>query len=271
MKTCIESDVGRIRLEKADGIATITLDRPAKLNAMTAAMRAQFGVHVRDVTADANVRVVLLRGEGKAFCAGADLADPPRTPMAWRERVMSAQAQHLQLIRSGKLVIAEVQGMAAGGAAALALSADILLMADDACLGFPFVKIGLVPDAGTGFLLQAKLGPALAMDLLATAGTLDAAEAAALGLTRRVLPTGGLQAAARQLARQLAALPAEALMLTKGLCTQRWTHTLEASLAHEADAFALAAATDSHRAALAGVARGLRRDRKREQKGTTTP
>ncbi|HMN80883.1 MAG TPA: enoyl-CoA hydratase-related protein [Burkholderiaceae bacterium] len=244
------SDSGRILLDIADGIATITLDRAGKRNAMSPPMRREFGEHVTRVAADSSVRIVLLCANGETFCAGADLIDAPTEPMAWRERILLAQSQHAALTRMGKIVIACVQGAAVGGGAALALSADILVMATDACLVFPFVRIGLVPDAGTAYLLQEKLGAGAALDLLLTGGTLDSDEALRLGLTRRVVPAGELRATGRALAESLLALPHEGLVLTKSLCRQSWARAFDAALAHEADAFALASATPGHARAM---------------------
>jgi 2-(1,2-epoxy-1,2-dihydrophenyl)acetyl-CoA isomerase len=112
------------------------------------------------------------------------------------------------------------------------------------------VKLGLVPDGGAAYFLQAKLGPALALDLLLTGGSLKAEEAARFGLTRRVVPAAELDGASRALASELLQLPWEALMLTKALCRQNWATNLDGAMAHEADAFALASSTEGHKRAL---------------------
>ncbi|PHK94381.1 enoyl-CoA hydratase [Pseudoroseomonas rhizosphaerae] len=244
-----------VALERDGAVAVLRLCRPDRLNALSAAMRHAIAARLREVAADPGIGVLLLRGEGRAFCAGADLDDMPEDAFAWRERILLAQAQHLALIRMDKIVVAAVQGAAYGGGASLALAADILLLAEDARLGFPFVHLGIVPDGGAAFLLQARLGGAVALDLLLTGGTLPAEEARRLGLTRRVAPVAGFDAAALALAQEVAALPREALALTKSLCRQRWGQGLDNALAHEADAFALATTTASHRAALAAARR----------------
>src|SRR5690606_18580240 len=113
----------------------------------------------------------------------------------------------LTIARMRKPVIAAVQGTASGGGASLALAADILVMAEDAKLSFPFVRLGLVPDGGAAYLLQAKLYAAPALDLLLTGGAMTAAEAARLGLTRRVVPADRLDAESRTLAADLLKLP----------------------------------------------------------------
>src|SRR5690606_12256506 len=134
-----------------------------------------------------------------------------------------------------------------GGGASLALAADILVMADDAKLVFSFVRVGLVPDGGNSYSLQAKLQAAIALDLLLTGGTLKAREAAGLGLTRRVVPADQLDNASQDLAGDLVKLPWEALMLTKAMCGQYWATNLKGALGHEADAFALATSTEGHK------------------------
>lgn len=238
-----------VLLEQREHIAIVTLNRPDRLNAMSAEMRFQLGACLEAL--DDAVKVVVLRGSGSSFCAGADLSDTPDTPMGWRDRIITAQSQHHRILRMKQVVIAAIQGSAFGGGASLALAADIMIMSEEAKLGFPFVKLGVVPDGGASFLLQAKAGPAIALDLLLSAGTLTADDARQAGLTRRIVPKGDLEAASLALAEEIARLPAEALMLTKSLCAQSWTAGMSGSFLHEADAFGLAAASDSHKAALA--------------------
>jgi 2-(1,2-epoxy-1,2-dihydrophenyl)acetyl-CoA isomerase len=240
----------QVLLEQADGVATLILNRPDKRNVLSVAMRAALAARLREVTADDAVRVVLIRGAGPAFCGGMDMSDLPDTPMSWRDRVLAAQANHSAIVRMPKIVIAAVHGAVVGGGASLALSADMLVMADDARLSFPFVRLGIVPDGGSSYFLQAKLGTPVALDLLLTGGTLDAAEALRLGLTRRVVAPSELESAARALAAELVRLPAEALMLTKSICRQYWARGLDALFDHEADAFGLATTTSGHRQAI---------------------
>lgn len=242
-----------VLLEKADGLAILTLNRPQKLNAMSTAMRAEFGELLQTIATDPDIHVVLLQGLGPSFCAGADTSDFPTTPLAWRDRILTAQRHHIELIKMNKIVIASVQGVAAGGGASLALAADILIMADDATLRFPFVRLGLIPDGGCSYLLQSKLGVPAALDLMLTGGTIDAEEARRVGLTRRIVTSSKLEETSRALAEELLTLPHEALLLTKSVSRQTWTNTMEAALGHEADAFALATTMPGHQRALAAI------------------
>ncbi len=240
-------------IKKAGGLATITLNRPAKANALSAEMRASLQARLKDVAEDDAIDVVLIQAEGPSFCGGLDLSDLPDDPTHWRGRVLAAQQNHLAVLRMPKVVIASVQGAVVGGGASLALSADILVMADDAHFAFPFVHLGIVPDGGSSYFLQAKLGVPLATDLLLTGGKLSAPEALRLGLTRRVVGAGELKASSQALAEELARVPREARMLTKSLAQQFWAGGLEAVLSREADAFAYATTTPGHHAALKRV------------------
>ena len=242
-----------VLLDRKESVAVLTLNRPDKLNAMSAHMRHEFGAHLQTIADDPSIRVVILEGRGRAFCVGADTSDLPTTPLAWRDRILMAQTHHLAMLKMSKIVVACVQGAAAGGGASLALAAVILVMAEDATLRFPFVKLGLIPDGGCSFLLQSKLGVPAALDLMLTGGTLTAAEARTQGLTRRLVPQEGLRTAAEQLAAELLSIPHEALLLTKSVCRQTWTGAMEAATSHEADAFALATTMPGHQEALATV------------------
>ena len=246
-----------VQLLIRDRIAIITLNRPQQRNALSIEMRAMLARRLDEI--DEHVRVIVLQGAGAAFCAGADLGDVPDSPMAWRDRIVTAQTQHLRIINMKQIVIASVQGAAFGGGVSLALAADILVLDEKATLGFPFVKLGVVPDGGASFLLQAKTSPAVALDVLLTAGFIQADEARALGLTRRVAPAGELEARTMKLAEELASLPAEALQLTKSLCAQAWADHLPGALRHEADAFGLATASEGHRVAMAAAKMKLKK------------
>lgn len=253
------NEQGEVRLEQSEGLGIITLSRPQKLNALSPHMRISLGTCLSQVAQDTSIKLVLIRAEGTDFCTGADLVGAPTEPLAWRERIQMAQAHHLTIIRMNKPVIAAVQGRAIGGGASLALAADVMVMAEDAKLVFPFVRLGVVPDGGASALLQAKTSPATAIDLMLTAGTLTAQEALRIGLTRRVVPAQDLQGGSLSLAKEMLKLPWEALMLTKALCAQHWARGLEPVLAHEAEAFALATSTQGHQRAISAMQASLAR------------
>lgn len=243
-----------VLLEKKKGLAVLTLNRPEKLNAMSSQMRRDFGACLDEIEQDPDIHVVLLRGAGRSFCVGADTGDLPSSAMAWRKRVGTAQDHHTRLLKLDKIVVAAAQGAIAGGGVSLALSADILILTTDATLHFPFVRLGLIPDGGCSFLLQNKIGVPLALDLMLTAGKLDATEALQRGLTRHVVERSILDTYSRDIATKLLELPHEALVLTKAVSRQTWTGSMDASLAHELDAFALASQLPGHKQALEGIA-----------------
>ena len=202
------------------GVLTLTLSRPEKRNALSAA--AIEGIHqgLERADLDAEVRVVLLRGAGKDFCAGADLeellASADLSPVA-----NEASARRLGDIFTGirrlpKPVVAVVQGRALAGGAGLATACDIVLAARGAQFGYPEIQRGFVP-AMVATILRRLAGEKAALDLLLTGRVVAAEEALALGLVSRVVPDAELDAAAGRLGRELAAASASALAFTKRL------------------------------------------------------
>lgn len=247
-----------VLVEKSSGLAILTLNRPDKNNALSVSMRAALEAALGEVAADDAISVVLLRARGRSFCGGLDLTDLPTDSAQWRSRVIAAQMNHLAVVQMPKVVIAAVQGSAVGGGASLALSADILLMGQDARLSFPFVKLGIVPDGGSSYFLQQKVGVPIALDLLLTGGILTADEALRLGLTRRVVDAAALHDVAQELAAELLRLPPEARMLTKALCLKLWGDRLHGILGEEVEAFCAATTTPGHQLAISRLRNHLK-------------
>lgn len=196
----------------ADGIATITLNRPEKLNALTRALCDELIAALRAASTDASVRAVVVTGAGRAFCAGADLTilgtDGDALVRAGRDIAL--------LIRSApKPVLAAVNGPAAGGGANLALACDYRVAADSATIGEVFAKLGLGPDWGGSFFLPRLAGTARALELLWSARMVPAAEAYTLGLFDRVVPADRLETEVRTLAQAWATFPALSLRRAK--------------------------------------------------------
>lgn len=196
----------------ADGIATITLNRPEKLNALTTALCDELIAALRAASTDSAVRAIVVTGAGRAFCAGADLTilgtDGDALVRAGREIAL--------LIRSApQPVIAAVNGAAAGGGANLALACDYKVAADTATIGEVFAKLGLGPDWGGSFFLPRLAGTARALELLWSARMVPAAEAYTLGLFDRVVPADRLETEVRTLAHAWATFPALSLRRAK--------------------------------------------------------
>lgn len=204
----------RVLVEIAAGIATLTLNRPEKLNAFDTDSCDDLIEALRMVATSDAVRVIVLTGAGRAFCAGADLSvlnqDGPKLVAAGKEIAL--------LIRSApKPVLAAVNGPAAGGGANLALACDYRVASDTASIGQVFHKLGLVPDWGGSYFLPRLVGIAKALELVWSARMVPAAEAAQLGLFDRVVAGADLAAEARQLAETWAAMTPAAVRKAKEL------------------------------------------------------
>jgi len=203
-----------------DGVGTIMLNRPDKLNAFAGQMRQELADMVRLAAADDAVRVLVITGAGRAFCAGADVEYLhgllESGDYAAAGDLVEAGRIVVKTIRETlKPVIASVNGPAAGGGANLALACDIRIASDRASIGQTFNRIGLHPDWGGTYFLPRLVGPAKALELVFSAEMVDAQTALELGLFNRVVPHDDLPDATFELATQLAAKPPIAMALAK--------------------------------------------------------
>ncbi|HEY6947209.1 MAG TPA: enoyl-CoA hydratase/isomerase family protein [Gemmatimonadales bacterium] len=202
------------------GILTLTLNRPDKRNALSAALIAALASAVREAELDAAVRVVLLRGAGRDFCAGADLAEllvsADRSPEENEAEALRLGEVFLAFRALPKPVVAAVQGNALAGGCGLATACDLVLAGPDARFGYPEIQRGFVP-AMVLTLLRRAVGEKLAFDLVATGRLLSAEEACAAGLVSRVLPGETFDREVASVAGALAYTSASALGLTKKL------------------------------------------------------
>ena len=202
----------RVLVEIADGIGTITLNRPEKLNAFDSEACDDLIEALRMLAQSEAVRVIVVTGAGRAFCAGADLAVLGTEGAA----LVAAGKEIALLIRSApKPVLAAVNGPAAGGGANLALACDYRLASDQASIGQVFHKLGLVPDWGGSYFLPRLVGISKALELIWSARMVPAAEAAQLGLFDRVVPHAALAGEMRKLAEAWAGMPALAVRKAK--------------------------------------------------------
>jgi 2-(1,2-epoxy-1,2-dihydrophenyl)acetyl-CoA isomerase len=228
------------------GVTTMTLNRPDALNALNARLRADLLAGMKAVARDESVRAVVITGAGRGFCAGADL----RGGASEREfrRVITEEYNPLITAVRGlpKPVIAAVNGVAAGAGMSLALAADVVVAAEEARFVPAFHRIGLVPDSGLTRTLVRALGRHRAFAILTGERELTAADARDAGLVMAVVPADGLQDAARDLARRLAAGPTRGFALTKRLVNASEDASLDESLAAEAALQEVAGRTDDH-------------------------
>ena len=217
----------RVLVEIANGIGTITLNRPEKLNALDRPLCDELREALALLTRSEGVRVVMITGAGRAFCAGADLgvleADGPALVAAGKDVALAIRG-------APQPVLAVVNGPAAGGGANLALACDYRIASDQASIGQVFAKLGLVPDWGGSFFLPRLVGPSKALELVWSARMVSAAEALALGLFDRVVLHVELQAEARRLAELWAERPARAVRLTKEALYRSDAGSLSAAL-----------------------------------------
>lgn len=192
-----------IVVERSAGVATITLNRPDRLNSITASMGVAFDAAVLEADADPEVRVIVLTGSGRGFCAGADLADLAEESA--EGELHPDEGMHPELLlQVRKPVIAAVNGPAAGLGFALMLMADIRIVAADAKLTTSFARLGLVAEYGCSWLLPRLVGVADALDLLFTARKITGADAADMGLAQQAVPADEVLATALAYAEDLA-------------------------------------------------------------------
>jgi 2-(1,2-epoxy-1,2-dihydrophenyl)acetyl-CoA isomerase len=243
-----------LRYEALEGVATLTLARPESLNALNATLRRELLAALKAAGRDESVRAVIVTGEGRAFCAGADL----RGGQGERQfrRVLADEYNPLVLaIRDlARPVVAVVNGVAAGAGVSLALAADLVLAAEEARFVSAFARIGLVPDSGLSRVLVRALGRHAAARLLLGGEALSAREAADAGLVALVVPGSELMETARTLARRLAEGPTRAYAYTKRLINAAEDATLADSLATEASYQELAGRTADHAEGVAAFA-----------------
>ncbi|AUT70332.1 2-(1,2-epoxy-1,2-dihydrophenyl)acetyl-CoA isomerase PaaG [Paraburkholderia hospita] len=227
-----------VDIDAATRVATVTLNRPDKLNSFTRAMHQELSAALDEVEA-AGTRGLILTGAGRGFCAGQDLADLDFTPGAMTDLGDLIDKHFNPLIRRLQAlplpVIAAVNGTAAGAGANLALACDLVLAARSASFIQAFVKIGLVPDSGGTWFLPQRVGMARALGLAITGDKLSADKAESWGLIWKAVDDAELQSTATQLAAQLAQQPTRAIAAIKQAMRSSATQTLDQQLDLERD------------------------------------
>jgi 2-(1,2-epoxy-1,2-dihydrophenyl)acetyl-CoA isomerase len=207
-------------VDVTNSVGTVTLNRPDKLNAFFGSMRDEIGEALEELAGRDDVRVVVVTGRGRAFCAGADvgyLADLLAREAYDEANLLVTAGRRVirSIIEMPKPVIAALNGPAAGGGANMALACDLRIASDRAAIGQTFNRIGLAPDWGGSWLVPRLVGRARAAELFFLADMVDAPEAERMGLVNRVVPHADLEGTVREVAGRLAAKPALALALAK--------------------------------------------------------
>jgi methylglutaconyl-CoA hydratase len=241
-------------ISEEQGVRTVTLNRPARRNALTHAMREELIAALRAAAEDAACRVVVLTGAGEAFCAGLDLKALAGSG-SHASSEQNADAQQLSLLfrtlyECPKPTIAAVHGAAIGGGAGLATICDFTLAEPQAFFAYPEVKIGFVPALVSAYLVL-QAGEKRARDLLLTGRTVDAEEAFRLGLVSQLVARGELAEQARELAGTLIGNSPEALRATKSLLAAQSKPWLDAALEEGMAANAHARGTPDFREGMA--------------------
>ena len=231
--------------QDAQGIATITLNRPARLNALTFEVYRELTDTFAALREDRDVRVVVITGAGRAFCSGGDVHDIiGELFQRDMEGLLEFTRLTCELIRNmralPKPVIASLNGTTAGAGACIALASDLRIASEDAQIAFLFVKVGLAgTDMAASYLLPRIVGLSKATEMLYTGDFVSAVQAERIGLYNRVVPASELLSATREFAERLARGPAFALGKTKEMLDREFHMDFEAALESEAQAQAI--------------------------------
>jgi len=252
-------DFEQILYEKQDGVATITLNRPERMNAFTDVMLTEWARALEDARVDRDVRAVIVTGAGRGFCAGADLkggsgvaetAQAERAPSAADRRNWLRDGVH-QVPRAVQLLdkpyIAAVNGAAVGAGMDMASMADIRIASEQAKFAMSYAKVGLIPGDGGAYFLPRLVGIAKALELIWTGDFIDAQEALRLGYVSKVVPGESLMDEALAFARRLAGGPAVAIQLAKRLVYRGLDASWHEAFEMAGQAMAIAQSTEDAR------------------------
>lgn len=249
-----EDEEDRVLIRRNGGIATLTLNRPDKKNALDRRMIAELKAAIETMDLAADVRIVAIRGAGKDFCAGLDLNEllesADLTPAENEQRAWDLGEVFVKLRKLPKVVVAVVEGRCLAGGCGLATACDLVFAKADGQFGYPEINRGFVP-AMVMTMLRRVVGEKVAFDLAATGRVMDAGEAERLGIVSRVLPADGFETEVERQLAQLAALSSTALALTKQQFYQLDGLGLEEGIRLGAKVNAVARATPDFRQAIA--------------------
>lgn len=237
-----------VKVEREGGVATLTIDRQDKLNAINPQVVEEIGQSLLEIESE-GPRVIVVTGAGeKAFVAGADItAMSTMSPTEAKRFAEIGHAAMALLDKSPIPTIAAVNGFALGGGCEIALACDIRIAAENALFGFPEVSLGILPGLGGTQRLPRLVGPAVAKELIFSARRIDAAEAREMGLVNRVVPQGEALSAALELADQISANGPLAVRYAKAAANKALDTDLVNGLEYEADQFALLFSTEDSR------------------------
>jgi len=232
-----------VQFEAKDFIAIVTLNRPAKLNAVTPEMAEALRQATARINADPQIRVAILTGAGpKAFCAGSDIRDLDRYEMPWDFRNRQDYCDAIRDVR--KPVIGAVNGYCLGGGLELAMACDLRIASENAIFGAPEIKLGWVGGGGMAFALAHSIGPSNAAIMLLTGDSIDAEKAVRWGLVSEVVPLSRLMTRVRELASVIAERPPIATQTAKLNLRAAYSMTREDATRYERDLQTICFATE---------------------------
>ena len=237
-----------IQRESAEGVLTITLNRPDALNSFTLEMKEALLAALKDAARDREVRALVLTGAGRAFSAGQDLKERqgPNVADLGTELRVRYNPIILAMRRLEKPIVGAINGVAAGAGISIALACDVIFASDKASFTEAFSRVGLVPDTGSTWFLPRLVGPARAAEMMFTGDALDAATAERIGLVNRVVPSDELIAEATAFAQRLAKSAPIALALAKRALNRGYEMNLEETLDYEAQLQSIAGRSADH-------------------------
>jgi 2-(1,2-epoxy-1,2-dihydrophenyl)acetyl-CoA isomerase len=238
-----------LKYEVKQGVAYLSLNRPEVYNALNDGITYELQDAFKEVAKDNQVRVVVLTGEGKAFCSGQDLKDSAQ--QGKRSFLDSLHKRYNPIISAmrnlPKPIIGRLNGVAAGAGCSLALACDVIVASEEATLIEVFINIGLVPDSGSAYFLPRLVGTAKAFELCSTGKRVKATEAFELGLVNRVVPADQLDVAVKEFSDYYGAAPTKAIGLIKKMLNKSTISTLEEMLEYEAYCQEIAGSTHDHK------------------------
>jgi 2-(1,2-epoxy-1,2-dihydrophenyl)acetyl-CoA isomerase len=241
-----------ILVEDEGGVRKLILNRPDVLNALSAAVLKALGAALREAERDKGVRCLVITGAGRAFSSGQDLGDVRDAyesghPIDFDHLLRTFYNPVIAKIRTiEKPIVASVNGIAAGAGCSLAIACDVQIAAESASFMQAFINVGLVPDAGSTFMLPRLIGISRAMEMACTGRRISSAEALQIGLVNQVVPDSELASATMAVAERLAIMPTRAVGLTKRAINAAWNADLETQLNYEAALQSTASHTHDH-------------------------
>jgi 2-(1,2-epoxy-1,2-dihydrophenyl)acetyl-CoA isomerase len=249
-------DFEDILLEKDGGIALLVLNRPDRLNSFTTKMYRELSNRMNQIKKDDEIKVVIITGAGKGFCAGSDVSDRLASRVGKIgeenrfETLRPTGAVALDIADLDKPIIAAINGVAVGAGLSLALLSDIRLASDKARFGAVWINMGFIPDLGATYYLPRIVGMEKALELMLSGEVINAEEALRIGLVSRIVPHERLMTDAKELATKIAAGPSVAVELTKRGLRRALSNDLKTQLDYESYAQNLCRKTEDHKEAV---------------------